>query len=189
MRACSTVVSSPVARPGHHASIPSLKRQGHTDATKYLTANMRAGCGNSVGFWHRVASAGVLGGQVAVGRGERGLEAGRGRGSRPWSSRRQQLGQPDQVVGRGRQGELPADALHAAVPGAPLQGHLLDPAEPFLDPLADALADRVARMACRPAVDRRAAVAGVLGDVRRRVELLQAGDEALGVEVSCRRRP
>ena len=69
----------------------------------------------------------------------------------------------------GRQGELPADPLLAPVPGAPLQGHLLDPAEPFFDLLADALADRVARMACRPAVDRRAAVNNC--DVRRRVEL------------------
>ena len=94
----------------------------------------------------------------------------------------QQLGQADQIVGRGRQRELPADALLAAMPGAPLQGDLLDPAEAFLDPLADALAHRVAGMAGGPPVDRRAAVAGVLGDVRGDLELAQCGDEAGRVE-------
>ena len=49
--------------------------------------------------------------------------------------------QPDQVVGHGRQGELPADPLFAPMPGAPLQGDLLDPAERFFDALADPLTD------------------------------------------------
>ena len=51
MRACSTVVSSPAARPGHHTSIQPAKRPGRIDTTNPLTANMRAGCGKRRWSW------------------------------------------------------------------------------------------------------------------------------------------
>jgi hypothetical protein len=75
----------------------------------------------------------------------------------PWSGRLEQLGQPDQVAGRGGQGEHPADPGGAAMPGLAQAAGGLDPTEGFLDPLADALADDVAGIARRPAIDRRAA--------------------------------
>src|SRR6476661_510332 len=89
------------------------------------------------------------------GRREGAAPVGSGGGERsgwPWPSCLEQFGQADQIVGRGRERELPADAVLAAMPGAALQGHLLDPAEAFLDPLADALADRVAGMGGGPTV-------------------------------------
>ena len=80
------------------------------------------------------------------------------------------LGRPGQVGGRGRQGELPAGPVLAAV----LQSHLLDPAKSLLDPLARGIAG----MTNGPAVDHRAVVAHVLGDVRGRIEFLQGGYKA-----------
>ena len=94
----------------------------------------------------------------------------------------EQLGQADQVVGGSSEGELPADAGLAAVPGAAQQGDLLDPAEGFLDPLADPLAHGIAGMPGGPAVDRRAPAGGVLGDMRCDVELAHGRDEACRVE-------
>ena len=58
---------------------------------------------------------------------------------------------------------------------------LADPAEGFLDPLADALAQSVAGMARRAAVDRRRAAVRILRYVRRRVHRAQFTDEVLGV--------
>ena len=93
-----------------------------------------------------------------------------GRWDGAWASAscRQQPGQADQVVGRGGEGELPADPRFAAMSRAVLQRHLFDPAEPLLDPLADALAHGIAGVSGRPTVDRRPAVGGVPGDMRRR---------------------
>src|SRR6478672_9311934 len=62
--------------------------------------------------------------------------------------RRQQFGQPRQVVGRGREGEGPTDAITSPELGLLLPAGRLHPAEGFLDPFADALADGVD--SCRP---------------------------------------
>jgi hypothetical protein len=72
------------------------------------------------------------------------------------------------------------------MPGAALQGDVLDPAERLLAPLADLLADRLAGMTGRPAVDGRTPVGRVLGDMRGGVERAQGGDEALRVEALVR---
>jgi hypothetical protein len=53
----------------------------------------------------------------------------------------------------------------------------LDPAEPFLDPLADALADGIASMASGVSVNGRTAVGGVLRHMRRDLELAQIRDK------------
>lgn len=47
----------------------------------------------------------------------------------------------------------------------------------FLDSLALLLTDRIAGVACHANVDRRAAVGGVLGNVRRDIEVAQIVDE------------
>ena len=80
--------------------------------------------------------------------------SGRSSGSWPGPSRRslQELWQPRQIVGGGREGEGPSDALAAAEPGPFLGGDGLDPAKGLLDPLADALAEphsSVAASCCR----------------------------------------
>ena len=89
------------------------------------------------------------------------------RGPWPSASLRYQPGQPNQIVGGGREGEGPSDTIAAAEPGLLLPGHDLDPAECFLDALPVTLADGVAALLRRAAVDRRAAAAGVLRDKRR----------------------
>ena len=95
-------------------------------------------------------------------------------------SRLEQLGQPDQVAGRGGEGEQPADPGGAPVSGLAKAARGLHPAERLLDALADPLAERVAGMARDPAVDRRAA-RGVLRDMRRDVEDTDGGDEVRGI--------
>src|ERR1700677_4393334 len=57
--------------------------------------------------------------------------------------RRQQFGQPRQVVGRS-EGEGPTDAIASPELGLLLPADRLHPAEGFLYPFADALADGVA---------------------------------------------
>src|SRR5712672_3944165 len=74
---------------------------------------------------------------------------------------RQQLGQPDQVVGSGRQSEHPADAREATVTGLAKTSRCLGPAEHLLNALADPPTDRIAGVAGRPAVDSRSPVGGV----------------------------
>ena len=71
-----------------------------------------------------------------------------------------QLGQPDQVVGSGGQGEHPADTGEAAVTGLAKAGGALGPAKHLLNALTHPPADRVAGVAGRPPVmaDRRFAV-------------------------------
>ena len=61
-----------------------------------------------------------------------------------------QLGQPNQVVGSGRQGEHPADTGEAAVTGLAQAGGALGPAKHLLDALADPPTDRIAGVAGRP---------------------------------------
>src|SRR6185437_14999876 len=104
-------------------------------------------------------------------------------GSWPGPSRRglEELRQPRQIVGGGREGEGPTDALATAELGPLLACDRLDPAKSFLDPLANALANRIARVSRRPAVDRRGAAACVLRDVGRCVHRAQLVDEVLGV--------
>lgn len=61
------------------------------------------------------------------------------------------------------------------------QAGSLDPAEDLFDPFADALADGIAGVAGGPTVDGRAAVAGVLGDIRGGAEAAHVRHEILGV--------
>jgi hypothetical protein len=96
-------------------------------------------------------------------------------------SRLRKLPQPRQIVGGGREGEGPSDAFVGAELGSLLAGDHLDPAEGFLDPLADALAQSVAGMARRAAVDRRRAAVRIQRYVRRRIRRAQFTDEVLGV--------
>src|SRR5207342_3324172 len=63
-----------------------------------------------------------------------------------------------------------------------LTGYRLDPTEGFLDPLANALARRVAAMPGRPPVDRRASITGVLRYMRRHLHRSQLVDEVGAVE-------
>lgn len=69
------------------------------------------------------------------------------------SSRCQQLGDTDQVVGGGCQRELPTDPFLAAMTGFAHRRGGLHPTEHLLDPFADDLARPVARMAGGTAVD------------------------------------
>ena len=93
-------------------------------------------------------------------------QAAVGRGLHAAASR--ELRQARQTVGGGREGEGLADAFAATELRPLLAGDRLDPAERLLDPLTDALADRVARVSRRAPVDRRRAPARVLRDVGRR---------------------
>jgi hypothetical protein len=81
--------------------------------------------------------------------------------------RRQQLRQPRQIVGGCREAEGPPDAIASSKLGLLLSGDHLDPTEGFFDSLADALADGVAGMARRAAIDRRRAPARILRHMRR----------------------
>ena len=102
----------------------------------------------------------------------------------PLMRRLQELGKPDQIVGRQRHGEGGVD------PGAASQfdlgetGRRLDPAEHLLDPLAAALADGIARMTQGAPVDGRLArLAGLAqmpvdGDVRVTERLFRASTKA-----------
>jgi hypothetical protein len=67
---------------------------------------------------------------------------------------RQQFGQPRQVVGRSREGEVPTDAIASSELGLLLPADRLHPAEGFLDPFADALADGISGVSRGAAVDR-----------------------------------
>ena len=78
-----------------------------------------------------------------------------------------------------RHGELEVliDASHPAVHRLADAPHGLAPAEVLLDALADRLADGIARMAHRPAINRAAAAARVVaGHVRRDVAPAASGD-------------
>ena len=65
--------------------------------------------------------------------------------------------------------------------GLAQSGAGFDPAKHFLDPLADAQADRIAGVSGGAAVDGRASAVGVLGGVRRDRLDPEVGDEAGGV--------
>src|SRR5271167_3591059 len=70
-------------------------------------------------------------------------------------NRGRQVADAHQIVGGGGEGEHPAYPLHSSVPGFPEIAHGLDPAEDFLHPFAQALADGVARVAGSAAVNGR----------------------------------
>ena len=82
---------------------------------------------------------------------------------------------------RRRQRRGPSDAITPAEPGLFLPGDRLDPAECLLDALADALADGISAVPGCSSVDRRAAAAGVLRNVRRHVHRAQFVDEVFCV--------
>src|SRR4051794_18268864 len=105
------------------------------------------------------------------------------RSPEPWPSAglRDELRQPHQIVGGGCEGEGPSDTIAAAEPGLLLPGHDLDPAERFLDAFPVTLADGIAAVLRRAAVDRRAATAGVLRDMWRYPHRAQFVDEVLRV--------
>src|ERR1700722_20332625 len=102
----------------------------------------------------------------------------------PRASRRsrKQLGQSNQVVGGHGEGELPIDLGQPPVTRLAQTGDRLGPAERFFDALADAQADRIARMARGAAVDRRAPATVVLCHMWGDVDLAHLGDEVLRVE-------
>src|SRR6516165_10284274 len=86
-----------------------------------------------------------------------------------------------QIVGGGGKREDPTDARHPAMAGLAQSGRRLGPSEDLLNAFAPAAAHGVAGMAGGAAVDRRAPVAGVLGDMRCGVALTQGCDEAGGI--------
>src|SRR6516164_8916943 len=88
-----------------------------------------------------------------------------------------QLGQPDQVVGSGRQREHPADAGQATVMGLAKAGGRLGPAKHLLNALAHLPTDRIARVTGRPTIDGRSPIGGVLRHMRRHVVRAQIGDK------------
>src|SRR5918997_6197735 len=89
------------------------------------------------------------------------------------ASRLQQLGDADQVVGGRGEGEAPPDTLEPSVAGLAQAAWNLDPAEGLLDALADTLAQGIAGVACRTAINGRGTVCGVLRHVRGDVHLAQ----------------
>ena len=70
---------------------------------------------------------------------------------------RHELRQPHKIVGGGREGEGPSDAVTPTELRLVLPCNGLDPAECLLDALADAQDDAIAAMARRAPVDGRAA--------------------------------
>src|SRR6516165_3155039 len=72
----------------------------------------------------------------------------------------------------------PTDASHPAMTCLAQSGRRLGPPKRSPNAFASAAADGVAGMACGAAVDRRAPVAGVLGDTRCDVALAQYCDKA-----------
>src|SRR3954463_7298898 len=86
-----------------------------------------------------------------------------------------------QSIRSGSEGEDPSDTITAAEPGLVLAGDRLDPAERFFDALPDALADGIATVPGRSAIDRRTAAAGVLRDMRRHVHRARFIDEVLRI--------
>ena len=89
--------------------------------------------------------------------------------------------QANEVVGRGLTREGHVDALAASHPDTAQEPKLLAPPESLLDPLADALAERVAGMARRASVKGGASPCCVAGNVRRDVHGAQLVHKILGV--------
>jgi len=87
-------------------------------------------------------------GRTAQVRRRRDLDSGRGG---------EQVAHSHEIVGRGCEGEHPADPRHAAMTGLAQEGDGLEPAEGFLDAFAPLLAQPVAGVAASAAVDSRSA--------------------------------
>src|SRR5437867_13267738 len=85
---------------------------------------------------------------------------------------RRQCAQANQIVRRGSKGHDPIDELAASVPQLPQAAHGFHPSEHLFDQLAPALANRVARVSSRAAVDR---TTGLLSDMRRDFKLPHLG--------------
>ena len=64
-----------------------------------------------------------------------------------------QIAHPDQVVGRQREGEHPADPSQTAVTSLAQAAHGLEPTEDLLDPFALLLAYQIAAMTSRALID------------------------------------
>src|ERR1039458_8461986 len=71
------------------------------------------------------------------------------------------------LLGGDREGEGPADALAPSILGFLLSGDRFDPAEGFLEPLADTLAYGAGGVTRRVAIDCRQAPAQILRHMRR----------------------
>lgn len=97
------------------------------------------------------------------------------------SRRREQLRQPDEVIGGGCKGEGEAHPVAAPKPRLLLPRDRLDPAEALLDLLADAQAEPVACVPRRTPVDGRRSAAQVLRHMRRHPHRSQLVDEVLRV--------
>lgn len=94
---------------------------------------------------------------------------------------REQLRQPDQIIGGGCEGERESDPAVASKLRLVPPGDRLDPAEALLNALADALAEPVAVMLRRARVDGRRPAAHVLRYMRRHPHRPQIVDEVLCV--------
>src|SRR5271166_5059239 len=91
---------------------------------------------------------------------------------------RRQIAYPDQVVGRQREGEHPADPSQTTVASLAQAANGLDPAEDLLNPFAFLLANQIARMTSRALVDN----AGLLArDMRRYLVVAQLLNKLLAV--------
>src|SRR5437899_8884388 len=104
--------------------------------------------------------------------------------ARRWNGRRASRGRletphPYQVVGRRREQTLPVHPTSAAVAELAQPADRLHPAEDLFNPFPRALADRVARMACRARIER--ATVLLLRDVGRGLEGTQRLHEAVRV--------
>src|SRR5918911_959578 len=113
--------------------------------------------------------------------GRRGGVAGRSGGRGERASVRGQAAEADEVVGGGDEVAGQAGAGDAPVAGPAEAADGLHPAEDLLDPLPDPLADGIAGVAGRAAVDGAAAVARVLGDVRGHLAAPDGGHAVPGV--------
>src|SRR3954449_9756352 len=102
----------------------------------------------------------------------------------PWPSRArsQQARQAHQVVGHSRKAERQADPLPTSEAGSAQACDLLGPAKDLLDPLADALAQSIARMPGDAAINGRAAPGRVLRHVRGHVHRPKLVDEVLCIK-------
>lgn len=91
----------------------------------------------------------------------------------------QQLRHPDQVVGRRGEHRDQLGRSESHVPRLSIPAHRLYQSEDLLDPLPDALTDRVADRLRRSRVERR--VPRLVCDVRRDVSIAARGDEVARV--------
>src|ERR1700736_3943267 len=97
--------------------------------------------------------------------------------------RRKQLWNAHEIVGRGGEDEEPFDEATPAMTRLAQRCHRLHPAEGLLDALAFDLADGIARVTGRAAVDGRTPVGVILRDVGRAAAFAAASDKVRRVVV------